>query len=531
MTNVGPKSGDRGMYDFLSGDRGMYDYLSWVAHNLDRDTRDRWETDDQWTIGPNSIAASLARVLRRNMNLPGSALQEVLEDISDAVQGEISSPSDLVSVEEVDADADQVLAISTPKSAGPVSYVPSVGRQRRPRWDPSRVRGQHRNEKPSEWLVALLHSAFEVILFLKNFRGSRHRMWFSDLVVVSASGTTHEERVQNLVETKVRRADREWTVGEAIDSCGAFPESSPFLQRQWKEKFGLPDNQVIINVPVLLRTRTESVTALPDLYDPDPINPDRLDLVNVISLPWGGAADIAGLLALHWEKPYTSITKLERQLHRGSRITTGDAPFEDGASEIIHLRNMAKLSGILLDPVTAGSLFGEITDEVAALRGPWVSALDRPEATVRALKVKLEQDRVLNENGAPSPSRVAAPFILITMSEARIAWVAHRRTGWAGAGHASPEGVKDDIERLQDSQEQLTQLAEQLGDRQVIRLEFPDDGYTYTDEAGRTILEDPADQDFDIFWELAEQALAQITVDDQTVSPMREMYGVQETVR
>jgi hypothetical protein len=367
---------------------------------------------------------------------------------------------------------------------------------------------------------SLLLSGLDSVRILKHYRGDEHPIYFAQLLVVPTghlSGKTYAERV-GAVETLPIPGDAgrsSCLFGDVMDNLGAFVETSPFLIREWRERYGLSDTDVIVYVPVLLRTsETFDRGERPDLGGPvlrdiHRIDPGELDAVSVISLPWAGAADVAALLARHWGLRTDLVTRAARRVVHGVKVAPGDLlRTPPGINDSEHFMELIILSSSFLEP--RDSRLFQRRHGAGSLPTPWVNALDHPEAAIAALEGKVAKDRVHLDRGGSTAVR--APIILITMSDERLEWAAYRSCGWQGPGSPAPEGVSKAFEDMRAQQRDLVRSAGQIRDRKVIFLQLPDPhAGRYKDARGEFVLTDPIDMDFDAFWSVAEMALDEIS--------------------
>jgi hypothetical protein len=300
-------------------------------------------------------------------------------------------------------------------------------------------------------------------------RGRRHERTFCDLVIVEvgAAADDYQAAKRTLLSLPIRPIPGKASarLSDALDYYGAHVEESVDYLDRLRRLYAAGPTSVMIIVPGLLATRP----AVPGAPSPEL---DHLDGVAVTSLWWGGAADIASLVAEGADWGYASAEMLARQTFGGGP-TLRDAGGDTTAARRSFQLNCRETSELLLNPRVSGRR------RVAALDAP-AAALD----AVRQLAV--------------TGDRQVAPVALVRISAQRVHWTRRLRA-------RDPERPRDAewtalaATRLLTLQDELSAAVESLRGRpaRVFELPEPDADYSREDR-------DFVDEDFDSYAEAAE---------------------------
>lgn len=260
---------------------------------------------------------------------------------------------------------------------------------------------------------------------------------------------------------------------DAIDQCGAMFEEGPDYVARLRRQYGTSEKAALVIVPGLLATRP---------FDPSALKPafDHLDGAAVTSLHFGGAADVAALIARQTGWGYASTTKLTQQtFSTGLRPYGGQEDPVGSPSARSYHRNCQELTELLLAP------------EISGRRR--VSSLDEPADALAAIQ----------RLSPPRREAPPVPLIMLRMSTARIRWAANRRAiARPGGGSAGDEGARADYQQLVALQDELTRAVEAVQGQPTLIHELPESAADY-----ENLDKDTTDEDFDTYVVAAGKAI------------------------
>lgn len=296
-------------------------------------------------------------------------------------------------------------------------------------------------------------------------RGRQRKRTFCDLVIVQAPSTAdgYPAAKRMILDLPILPIPGKASarLADALDYFGAHVEESVDYVTRLRRVFRAGPTSIMIVVPGLLATRP----AVPGAMSPQL---DHLDAVAVTSLWWGGAADVASLVAVGAGWGYAAVEMLTRQTFGGGR-TLRDVDDADNAAtrRSFHI-NCREMSELLLNPRVSGRR------RAVALDAPF-AALD----AVRHLHVTADRE--------------AAPLALVRISESRIDWTCRLRA-------RDPERPRDaewvarETSRLITLQDDLTAAVGDISSRPTHVFELPEPDVDYTRED-----RDFVDEDFDSY--------------------------------
>ena len=326
---------------------------------------------------------------------------------------------------------------------------------------------------------AVLDTGLRSARVVAGYRGHEHPVRFADHFIVTSplpDGATHAQHIAAVLATPLESRSGV-TLRDVFSAIGAFAEDSAALLREWRERIGLTECDVVINCPRLLRNRPapENFSILGD-----PAAPHLASLV-MTSLAWAGAADIGAILADDWGWGYAAANDAQRLVAFGD-WTENPA---DSYRQADDARWLLRTTNTLLDALP------DLPRRVCVL--------DEPRGAIEALASRS------SIGSAEQPVAIVA----VLMSPRRMKWVAQHMLSHGGENPPSAQQVQQRTAALAATQHQLREVVEgcRSDATPVLVVEMDDhlhDGYA--EQTGT----DPVDEDFDCFYSTAQKVRAHL---------------------